>query len=69
MESNEKKQKTGIARLRERFWEIKRNIRISPELEEATRQRKPEAKPKENGEDQGDRKKIARPNRDKDLDL
>jgi len=67
MESNEKKSKNGVARLREHFYEIKKNIKISPELEEATHQKKPTEK-KEN-ELSDDQRKIALPKRDQDLDL
>lgn len=41
MESKDNKEKSGVAKLRERFYEIKRKIKPSPELEEAVRQKKP----------------------------
>lgn len=42
MDSNEdKRAKNGVARLRERFYEIKRNIKIPPELIDALREKKP----------------------------
>lgn len=66
MESNVKKPKNGVARLRERFFEIKRNIKITPELEDAVKGTRPSDEKKESGKTQ---KKIAAPKTLGDLDL
>ncbi|OFZ79687.1 MAG: hypothetical protein A2583_06740 [Bdellovibrionales bacterium RIFOXYD1_FULL_53_11] len=65
MKSNDKK--NGVAKLRERFYKIKKSIKISPELDEATRVKNPnEIKEKNSNQDN---RKIALPKHDKDLDL
>jgi hypothetical protein len=63
--NNDKAAKAGVARLRERYHEIKRNIKISPKLEDALTKRKPVEKKDEANKSE---KKIARPPRE-DLDL
>lgn len=63
--NNDKAAKAGVERLRERYYEIKRNIKISPGLGESLTKKKP-AEKKDNADK--DRKKIARPPRE-DLDL
>ena len=65
MESNEKK-KSGVAALRDLFYEIKRKQKPSPELEDAVKQKKPLT---EKNESDKDRRKIATPKLHEDLDL
>lgn len=69
MASNkDKAAKDGGGRLRERYYEIRKNIKISPELEEATRERKPIEK-QERDTETDTKKKIASPRRERDADL
>ena len=65
MSKKEKRSLTGVARLRERFYQIKSRIKISPELEKATREKKPSTEQEENEV----QKKIAQPKRDWEVDL
>jgi hypothetical protein len=67
MNPEEKKEKSGVAKIRERFQERMRNWKPSPELEEAIKQKKP----LEEGDKTADQpqRKIANPKRREDLDL
>ena len=67
MKTTEKKPKNGAERLRDRFFEIKKNIKISPELEKATSEKKPADKTEK--ELDYDDRKIASPKQSGDLDL
>ena len=66
MESNDNNEKSGVAKLRELFYEIKRKQKPSPELEEAVRDKTPR---KEIAAPEADKKKIAKPNPREGLDL
>ncbi len=62
--------KSRVTQLRDKLREIKKNIRISPELEEATREKKPTTgKDGKTDRSDYDNRKIASPKRDRDLDL
>lgn len=61
-----KKEINGVAKLRERFYEIKRNIKLPTELAETLKQRDPLQKKNDEAIDE---KKIASPKPREDLDL
>jgi hypothetical protein len=62
MATNENKEKTAVAKLRERYYEIKRSIKPSEKLKDAL---KKERQPAEEKEDSN--KKVARPHNEADL--
>ncbi len=61
-----KKELTGVAKIRERYFERRRNWKPSPELEEVTREKKPSVQKKDQEQPE---KKIAHINQREDLDL
>lgn len=66
MSTMEKKEKNGVAKIRERFFERLKNWKPSPELEEVIKQKSPE--PKKDDVNLPE-KKIARPSRENEADL
>ena len=66
--NNVKTVKDGGDRLRERYYRIKNGLKISPELDEATREKGPVEKSEKDSEP-GTKKKIASPSHEKDADL
>jgi len=70
--TKENKIQSRVTQLRDKLREIKRNRKISPELEEATREKKPgspNSKDNKPVRSDYDNRKIASPKRDRDLDL
>jgi hypothetical protein len=66
--NNDKTVKDGGDRLRERYYRIKNSLKISPELDEATRE-KGHVEKTDKGSEPEIKKKIASPRPEKDADL